>query len=456
MSLPSTVRHWLVAPATVLVLLVSLALACLAGLLVPQTIYRGEEYYRQLEASSPLLARLIAAMGLDRIYTTWWFLLLVAIFALSLCCTVWDQTGSRRSRNVPRLRPPGAGYQQTRLLSGAFDPWPGLQADLFRRGFRLAAAEKKGLRHLALFQKGQMGLWGMPVFHLGILLVLLGALYGLAFHNRQFVQIMEGETLAGTASDWLTGRQGVLARPLELDLSFRLDRFTVSHWPSNELRGVSSSLTLTDRQGREETVTISVSSPLNRNGVTWYQSTDFGQAVTFVMEQPGAAPVYSHFLLDRNRRPDQPLTGGSDFPTTPYVFDLALHPEANAPPFLLGEKPEVALTLKREGQVILQERIPLGMGFVLFDREFYFIDVRPWSGLFLVTGYAMPLLYLGFSVALAGLLLHYALVPRTLFLCLDGHELSLAWDGASRRLPGSDLELAAIAGETTGPDQQET
>lgn len=238
------------------------------------------------------------------------------------------------------------------------------------------------------------------LFHLGLVAVAAAGLMAYGFEKRGFVQLMEGEEFDGAQEGFLVLERGAWAGRLDLPFALRMGRLKHEHWEDGELRELASSVTVV-RRGLSERRTVAVNRPLGLGGVRVYQSQHYGYSVSLRVRKPGGEEAVTHFLLDRPARPGLPAVGGADFPTTPYEVRLRL----------VGEDALRATVTARGKEVYdgpLQLDAPVRMGEDLLEVA----DLRPWSGLIVVSDRSHLLATAGFVLAVAGGLLMFAFPAR--------------------------------------------
>lgn len=438
-------RGILLAPGTIIVLICLVILFCAIGILIPQTLYRGQEYYERLHVLYPRLTWFIETAGLDHIFGSIWFLAVTAVIGFALFLTVIDQFSRLIRRKKMNGIVSGEGCGVSAVIHSAsetdvHDMASSIRPILMETGYRIIQFHAGNSRFSAVALKGGAGEWGMAVFHLGLLIVLLAAIWSMLFYSRGFAQIMLGETIKGAPSDWLVQDGGLLAGKLNTGFAIRLDEMKVEYWSNGQKKQIESRLTVKTANGEETSLPLSVSSPLSYKGVTIYQSMDIGYAVTIVLEPPDHRAISTDFLL---KQPAQQttLTGKMDFPTTPYVFGIKLYPDAEKPSHFLTD-PVIDLTVWKDDDIQYSGRIPLGTGVLIDGNTVYFTDVRYWTGVIVITGYAIEAVIAGFIIMLSGLFLHYFIVPKYILLHME-------------RLNVSDYRLSIFGRSPLGPTAME-
>jgi cytochrome c biogenesis protein len=261
---------------TALVLLVVLAAASILGSLFPQegiSPQRVDQYFTDHPALAPVLERL----GLFDVFgSAWYMAIYLALLGALVACLV---PRTRALVRVLRSRPPRGGdlarYRTRASFSTPAAPEDAMATArrVLRRGrYRLEdhdgelAGEKGYLREAASM-----------LFHVALLVLLVGLAYGKGYGYRGQAAIVEGETWANARvgyDSFSPGRYfgaGDLA-PFQL----RLDDFTNSFHPNNTPKEFASHLTALDLDGRRlQAQRVAPNRPMTVDGVRIFQS-DYG------------------------------------------------------------------------------------------------------------------------------------------------------------------------------------
>jgi cytochrome c biogenesis protein len=283
---------------TALVLLVVLAAASILGSLFPQegvSPQRVDQYFLDHPALAPVLERL----GLFDVFgSAWYMAIYLALLGALVACLV---PRTRALVRVLRSRPPrGGDLARYRTRAGFDTPAPPDQAMaaarrvLRRNRFRLAerdlelAGEKGYLREVASM-----------VFHVSLLVLLVGLAYGKAYGYRGQMAIVEGETRANARIGYDSFSPGRFFGPERLaPFQLRLDDFTNSFHPDNTPREFASRLTALDLDGRElQSQRVAPNRPMTVDGVRIFQS-DYGYVpVVGVRDKAGRQLLAPHEVL---------------------------------------------------------------------------------------------------------------------------------------------------------------
>ncbi len=256
-----------------ILLMVALCLLVFAGAYIPQSINEEELCARFGDA----IARIIAMLGLNRVFSSSLFLLVTGMLFLNLvACSVSRQ----RSRVTHRLIPgrgKSAGEIASMSHSISIDVSDSVESRLelvkFMRARRFLVTDA-GSR--LIFEKGRMGYLAGPCTHLGLFLLLGGVAFSAACGYSGCVSGTVGSRLSVPA---IHAQQPLLGKA-EQDWLVIKDTRRENH-PSGEPKQWKTELEILDKHGhlRSQGIT-SVNNPLTVNSVTYYQADWQLKAVT--------------------------------------------------------------------------------------------------------------------------------------------------------------------------------
>lgn len=360
-------------------LLLLIALASALGTALPQN-EPASAYHNHYDAQpwlGLLTAAPILALQLDHIYSSGWFLALLALLATSLTtCSIRRQWPALQSglQWVDHQHPHQLSQYSVGLTREAGPQSLQNLAQLLRqRGWKVQ--QKAG--RLAARQGVIAGRSGPLLVHVGLIVLMTGAAWGALGGQR-----LERFLAPGRSLD-LVDRQG------ETQLSIQLQGFSVDRDARGQAQQFHSQLLFSSpTMGSARHVDISVNHPARMNGVTVYQA-DWQVAALTV--QLGRSPQLQF--------PLQPLPSlgeqvwGVAIPTRPDRSHPVLLTVASeqGPVLVYDSNGERLGALRVAGPPLDVDGLPIRITHVL-----------PASGLLIKRDPGVPLVYAGFAVALLG------------------------------------------------------
>ena len=361
-------------------LLLLIAVSSSIGTLIPQQ--EAADRYHQLYDSHPWLglfqADWILRLELDHVYSSSWFLALLAWLGLALVLCSW-----RRQWPALRAALRWIDYRTPRQLSklslAETISSPDPRSDLSRLEHLLAA---KGWR-LQLAQdrlaarRGLAGRVGPLLVHAGLVVLMVGSAWGALGGQRLERFLAPGRELS------LLDSRGVNQLNLAVE-SFRIERD-----PAGRPEQFRSSLVLKNSNAEPlQTAEVSVNHPLRYRGMTVYQA---DWALAAITVQIGRSPLLELPLRSLPELGEQ--IWGLALPTRPDGSEPVLLTLANEQ----GPIDVFAADAHRLGQLV-----PGGEPIEIGGLPLRVVSVLPASGLLLKRDPGVPLVYLGFAIALLG------------------------------------------------------
>ncbi|MDA8170006.1 MAG: cytochrome c biogenesis protein ResB [Nitrospiraceae bacterium] len=343
---------------------------------------------------APTAYKVLDTLGFMNMYRSWWFLLLLVLFAVNLIiCSIDRFPGIWRVVRTPvRPLPPDAFRNMPIKAELAVKAKPAaLRESVLSsiRGIGFNAAredEEGGFQFYA--QKHAWSRLGVYITHFSIVVIMLGAVIGIFFGFKGFVNIPEGLATnlvyanTGISSqaefdernklldimDSAQGDVGQVAKELgvsvpaltrrlrhlgivPLGFAVRCDQFDVDYYPNSDMpKAYKSHLTVFDGGKPVLSKWIEVNEPLKYKGVTFYQSsygvlpdTSGGVAVLELKSAKGASDVERLKVGDSFTIPGTGITGKIDEFNPALNFDEAGNPYTYSP---MMTNPAIKVSLK--------------------------------------------------------------------------------------------------------------
>lgn len=367
-------------------LLIAIAIASGLGTLVPQK--ESVELYHRVYDAQPWLGVLngdrILALQLDHVYSSGWFLALLAWLGVALILCSW-----RRQWPALQAALRWIDYSNPRQLSkltlaetlSCRDPestLQQLQTLLSARGWQLRAEPGR----LAA-RRGVSGRVGPLLVHAGLVVLMVGAAWGSLAGQR-----LERFLSPGNVLELLDSRG-------QTQVTVSLEDFGIDRDPAgrpeqfhSRLRlqpgGPHSGSTAGDAEQRE----ISVNHPLRYHGMTVYQA---DWALAAVQVQLGRSPVL-----------ELPLQSFPQLGEQVWGIVLPTRPDGSNPVLLALSSEQGPVTAYSAEAEELGNLIPGGEAVEIAGIPLRIAGVVPASGLLLKRDPGVPLVYGGFAIALAG------------------------------------------------------
>lgn len=258
-----------------IILLLAIAAFSATGTVIEQG--RSLEFYQENYPEDPALFgfltwKVIAAVGLDGVYTTWWFVSLLILFGASLAaCTYTRQIPSLKAARRWNYYEKSKQFQRLALSTEL----PGQTLDSLSETLNASGYKVFQEGDKLYARKGLLGKIAPIGVHASMLLILAGSLWGAFGGFLAQEMIPSGETFR--VQNIIEAGKLSQSR-IPKDWAVRVNRFWIDYTDAGDIDQFYSDLSVVDRDGQErDRKTIFVNEPLRYGGVTFYQ-TDWGIA----------------------------------------------------------------------------------------------------------------------------------------------------------------------------------
>jgi cytochrome c biogenesis protein len=389
-----------------ILLLLTIAVFSISGTVIEQ----GQEvaFYQANYPEDPALFgflswKVILILGLDHVYRTWWFLALLIMFGTSLtACTFTRQFPALKAARRWKFYDQPRQFQKL-ALSAELDNGSllSLTEMLLDRRYRVFQGEGDTL----YARKGIIGRIGPIVVHVGIVIILLGGIWGAmtGFMGQEMVPSGESFHVQNIvkAGPWAEGQ-------IPKDWSMRVNRFWIDYTPSGGIDQFYSDLSVLDSQGEEvKRKTIYVNEPLRYRGVTFYQ-TDWG--ISAIRVQLNKSPILQLPMAGLNTN-GKGRIWGTWIPTKP---DLSAGVS-----LLARDLQGMLLLYDAKGKLV--NTLRPGMSTNVNGVTLKIVEVVGSTGLQIKADPGIPIVYAGFGLLMLGVIMSYVSHSQIWALQKDGH-----------------------------------
>jgi cytochrome c biogenesis protein len=374
-----------------IVLLLLIAIFSISGTVIEQG--QSLQFYQNNYPENPALFgfitwKFILALGLNHVYSTWWFLSLLILFGTSLItCTF--------TRQLPALKVARRWkyYQQSRqfqklALSAELDTGSlvSLLPALQKRGYKVFQEE-----NTLYARKGIIGKIGPIIVHIGIIIILLGGIWGTftGFLAQEMVPSGESFQVKNIfeASPLATSQ-------VPKDWGVRVNRFWIDYTANGDIDQFYSDLSVVNKEGEElDRKTIYVNEPLRYKGVTFYQ-TDWGIAAVKV--QINNSPIFQLPMAQLDTNGKGRLWGT----WIPTKTDLS------AGVSLVARDLQGTMVVY-DAKGTLVSAVRSGMTIPINGVNLKILELVGSTGLQIKADPGVPIVYTGFALLMAGVVMSY-------------------------------------------------
>lgn len=223
-------------------------------------------------SKAPTAFKIFDSLGFMDMYHSWWFITILLLFATNLIICSIDRLPKILKLVKEPVKPlsedhfKGFGIKREIVLKGKPEKVKVTIESAIKKTLGLNPSEIREEKGYQLFsEKGNFTRLGVYITHFSILIILIGAIIGIFFGFKGFLNLPEGEV-----SDVAFTMNG---QEISLGFHIRCDDFNVDFYGNSDMpKEYSSILTVIDNGQEVMKKRIEVNDPLKYKGITFYQS----------------------------------------------------------------------------------------------------------------------------------------------------------------------------------------
>jgi cytochrome c biogenesis protein len=249
--------HWFVSIKVGLILLLIITILSFLGMLVPQ----GGDEAQYVEKYGQAGASLVLALGLDNAYHSWWYQVALLVLAVNItACTIWRmpravRTAFRRQWLEPD-RIQALALKKSAVVAASPDQTASRVRDALKSGRYSVQERQSGEALLFSATRGGISRLVATIVHIGLVVTLLGGVYGGRSGWSKLVFGAPGETVASPDGTF----------------DVRVDAFKVLTNADGSIKDYISSLTVLEGGREVLKQDVEVNKYLHHRKVNIYQS----------------------------------------------------------------------------------------------------------------------------------------------------------------------------------------
>lgn len=432
-----------------IVLISLLALATLAGVLIPQ---EGLVDTAQIKHDFGTNYRLFKAMGLFSVYSSYWFIALEVLFFFNLLfgSFQWLKPAFLAATRNTFFSASYIEHSPQRLVFQTAEPAEAVSGRIstwLRKnhyGVYPAPAERQvnGVQ-LLYATKGNFSRLGPVVAHFGILLMLVASVYGVFYGYKAQKLAVPGETFAIPDSQMFkTNSDPSLWLGSLPDWKIRVNDFRIEYYPEGQapqktavVKQYFADLSVINKAGREtKREVISVNHPLTVGDTTLYQAS-FNPTGKLFMEINGK-PV----KLETNTQFMNRTVSMSELPNgralLVFPFFVQQDPSVTRNYVVVFLRDAKGFVGAKPGKMPPNLRLLEGQSGTLSGMKFHYLKPEFATGLQIKKGPEVPWMYLSYIIIMLGTIM-CVFTQRQLWLAItsaqDGRPAKLALTFKTRK-----------------------
>lgn len=366
-----------------------------------------------------------ALMSLKAISPELLGILVVAVFGLFVANLLLSSV--RMVRKVRVKQRAFAGFKardsvaalenRAEFVTGA-DPAKGLAAHFKRRGFRIAT-ERQG--EALLFHAGRRsaGLWGMFLFHMTFMILLLGILLSMLTGFAGYVALSPGDVFVEKRGSYMRSTDRPLLFGGDRLFRVRLDSIDLAYWSPGHVKQRASVVSLFSPDGTfAGQRRMEINQPVTMGGTMVYQGTRQGFAAELVVADRSGTSVKATARFLFPSKPGDTMKCVLPLPGTDVNLLMELVTDrVREIPGLESLAPMhpatlIKLSTVEKGPPIFRGVMFPGTGLVFEGLKVGFVKLKPFSSLVVKRDCGVPVIFASFISLVLGLLIAYYWVPE--------------------------------------------
>lgn len=443
-SLVDSIWNFFASVRVGMTMLFILLVASILGTIYPQQMYIPQtvEPLLYYEEQYGQLGYLYALLGFHNLYGSWWYITLLVLIGISITIASIDRfIPLYRSLKRQGVRRHPSFMSRQRIFGKSEVDHPEkvmhrVKAQLQKQRYRVR--EEDGA---LLGEKARFNRWGPYVVHVGLIILLIGALIRImpGVTMEEYMWIRDGETVPvpGTDRQFYVKSEG-----FDLDV---YDETSAEEWVPEEFRteAVLYENVAEDKMGEPQLEeikrqTIKVNQPLKHDTLKLYQSdfilNEFSE-FSFHVKHKQSGDILGEVTVDLYQPQSQyDLGGGNKVELIEYYPDFEL--DENQQPATKSNIPnnpafifEVTTPHVPEGEhswIFVGQKIEAPGNENQYELSISDVQFNNVSGLMVREERVLPIIYTGLGIAMIGLMMCYYWQHRRIWIQQEGNEIWLA------------------------------
>lgn len=372
-----------------IILFLIIAAYSIIGTVIPQGM-DAEFYLKQYET----FGKLMIFLQFDNVYSSVIFIIIVFTFIINLVgCTI---------KILPaQLKKMKNNYMPQKMKNSENLYAEGLNVEDFKKRLKIKRFNIIDNGDNVYAVKHRIGHIGSSVTHLGIVIIILGAVLSNMFAKEGFISLIPGER----------------AEFKEYGFSLLLDDFYIDLREDGSVEQYYSEFSIYSDENKIKEEKIWVNNPLSYNGFDFYQS-NYGWASKLNIKDKDGKLLYDNVMKDSRNDFYQPehlsiyLYGFfPDFSMDKTGNPISLSQEMNNPAY--------AVILYNQEGYVDSYIVPPGQPINYNDLEIIFTDSVLYTGITYRQDYGFYFVLLGSCILTLGILLSFYFYPKYILIASD-------------------------------------
>ncbi|EGL83194.1 ResB family protein [Caldalkalibacillus thermarum TA2.A1] len=431
-------------------LLVITLVASMLGTIYPQQMYIPStadpyEYYPENYGFGGFL---YVTLGFHNLYSSWWYVTLLVLIGISIIVASIDRgLPLYRALKRQRVKRHPQFLKRQRIYSQVTVKQP---AQVLEKAKQALASMRYKVREengAVLGEKNRFSRWGAYVVHLGLIILLVGALLRVlpGFTMDQYVWIRDGEIVPvpGTNNQYYIQSEGFTLKVYE---EYQIGEDTEGQQrfiPEDFITEAVLYENKTNASGEKELVkvkehTIRVNDPLRYEGLSFYQS-DYilnqFSAFTFALTHKASGKEVGEMTVDLyDPDPEYDLGNGYKVQLLEYYpdFEMDAHKQPQTKSRIPNNPAFIFRTITPDNPAGEKSMVLIGQTIEMPGEENQYalkinnVEFKNVTGLMVRKERSLPVIYLGLGITMVGLIMCFYWQHRRIWIQQEGSQILLA------------------------------
>jgi len=393
------------------------------------------------------IASILGVTKLEGVFSSWWFLALVIIFFLNtLTCTI--QQVRRTLSKVKGLK--NGNWNSSKRINKELrineKEFQGDIGEIIQKAFQKKKYKTKEFVKeesiLFLNIKNKLAYWGSVIFHISLLIVIVGGVLTLTMKMWGSFGVLEKKFFNDRHEDYVMTNEGPWTDHDFSRFKLYLNRVILDITDEGELHDYKADITFFEDGQPVKRALVSGPSPVEYKGLIFYKKL-FGYAPGLILKQDGEEKVRFFTTIDTKLDKSQNIYYKQEFkiPRSNLKVEADFYPTIT----ISDGKPEIkSHTLERpamylkvfEGDKLLYDGVLFKDKTVNFaNYSLHFAKLKRWYGFSVVRDYGISIVFFGFGLSVIGLIFIYLIIPKEIgcLLSKEDDDLILEFSGRTSR-----------------------
>ena len=274
-------------------------------------------------------------------------------------------------------------------------------------------------------EKNRFGVFGTPLFHVCILIVLLAVFAGKAGRMEGAMELVEGQMLTEAHQNYVLLNKGPLFGEDHQGFGVRLDSFYPDYMEADgPPRGMASKLSIIEGGQIVDEGMVYTNRQIVYKGVTIYQN-EYGFAPLLILKDKDGRDITGSYVVAKDETGAGIYTSSFVAGDTGIEGEVVVYPgvsvgDASEYGIEIPDEPLINLKLHVGEQVIFDGALGLNESADMGDVSVGFYDMKYWSRFYLVKDQGTYVVFVGLFFGVVGLAFAFFMVPRHIFVEVVG------------------------------------